>query len=105
MGFPVAEALRQVVVWFQVLVALSGALVCLVYRTRSPWTWLPMAGFVLHAAVSASMAVLTFMVRHGLSYATLGPLFLLGSLLGALAWVAIVAGLAAILASVPAPRK
>ncbi len=104
MGFSLADALREAVGLFQALVAVAGVVVCFLYRARSPWWWLPMAGFGLQAAVTASFQVLTFVVRHGLSYSSAGPLFLLGSLLGSLASVTIVAGLAAVLASLPAPR-
>lgn len=94
-----ATLLREGLGWLHVLVALGGLAVCAVHAARSRWLWVLAGGFAAEAAVSASHRLIMLALGGGmLDAARLGGVFLVTTLAGLGAWVAIVGGLFGFLA-------
>lgn len=92
-------AVREALGWVHLLVALAGLVVCVLHAARSRWLWVLAGGFAAEAAVSASHRLVMLALGRGLlEGGRLGGVFLVTTLAGLAAWVAIVGGLAGLLA-------
>ena len=89
----VISLLQEAMGWLHILPPLAGAVVCSLHLARSRWVGVLLAGFAGEAAVVALYRIGALLMARGVvSYAGVGGLFLLASLLGLAASTAIVAG-------------
>lgn len=89
--------LREAVGWLSVLVSVAGLVVCALQLGRLRWAGVLMGGFALEALVSAFYRVFTLLALRA-GGAGLGAALSLVSLIGVLGHVAIVVGVAGLLA-------
>jgi hypothetical protein len=100
------QSLQGVISAVHVLVALAGLVVCLVNLGRSRWAWLLAAAFGLQALISLGYPVIAFLMsQRALGYEGVQPAYVLLGLIGLLASVAIVAGLALVFSGMSAPTR
>jgi hypothetical protein len=99
------EVLREAVGWLPVLLSLAAVIVCAFGMGRSRWAWLLLGGFVLETAVLGFYRASSFAMSRGvMDPARLRDVFLMFSVVGALARAIIIGGIAGVLFDPPASR-
>ena len=94
-----ATLLREGIGWLHLLAVLAGVLVAAPYLGQSRWVGVLFGGFLVEAVVSMLYRVMgLFLARAITSYEAVGAVYLMASLLGLAAQIAIVVGVAGVLA-------
>lgn len=92
--------LQELVGWLNVLACLAGVVICALRLGRSRWIGLLMGGFAIETLVAAFFRVITYLLGLSGGLEHLGAAFAIVSLVGLMGRLAIVGGLAGLLAEV-----
>ena len=99
------ELVQTLVSWLNVFVAACGAVVCALHLGRSPWVVVLTGGFAVEAVVLVFFRLGVILLRNPAFGGSITFLFVAASVVGALARVALVVGVAGVLSGLPRPSK
>ena len=96
-----AEAfLHQAIVWLQLLVTIGGVVICYMHRRLSSRMWWVAIGLMGQVGVGIFYRTFSFLGLWSSQPLDMRVFVLLGSFVGLLAWITVIAGLAGVFSDI-----